>query len=121
MKKVTSRGKGTRPRTKPLNMKRNMTGQSYRLLVKLPQANRDVLFLHQLISGASVSQKETPGSTGLVPSFAHSSVYDQLYGGVCVYPPESEDIPFGAEQHSETERSGTLSDSDDDQFSDSAE
>ena len=38
---------------------------------------------------ASVSQKDTSGSTHPAPSFAHSSFYDQSYGCACAYPPES--------------------------------
>ena len=47
------------------------------------------------------------------------SGYDQSYGGACAYPLESEDVPFEAEQFSDTDRSGTLSDSGDEQLSNS--
>ena len=70
--------------------------------------------------GASISQKDNTGSTGQVP-FADSSGYDQSYGGACAYPPESEDVPFQVEHFSDTERSGTLSDSKDEHLSDSTE
>ena len=63
-----------------------------------------------------------PGSssTGQVSS-AHSSRtghVDQAYEGACAHPPESDDIPFTDELYSETEVSGTLSDSEEDLLSD---
>ena len=69
---------------------------------------------------ATITQKDLNVSTGQVPSFANSSGQGHSSAGACAYPPDPEGEIFQTEQLSEEmDRSGTLSDSEDGQFSDS--
>ena len=116
-----------------------MTGLPHQLQNFLPPVNKDVLCLLPAVSSsgpesvkqsgialdsphtASFSKKDTTGTTGQVPSGAQPSGYEQSLGGACAYPQDPEDAPFDTEQFSDIEQSGTLSDSEDEQLSDSTE
>ena len=69
----------------------------------------------------SVSKRDTTGSTDQVSSGAYPSGYEQSFGGACTYPPGPDDTPSDTEQFSDIEQFGTLSNSEDEQLSDSTE
>ena len=71
---------------------------------------------------ATSTQKDSSTSTGQVPCFVSSSGQGHPSAGACAYPPVPESEIFQTEQFSdEMDRSGTLSDSEDGQLSDSTE
>ena len=74
-----------------------------------------------LHSHHTTGMTDTTGSTGQVSSGAYPSGYEQSFGGACAYPPDPDDAPFDTEQFCDIEQSGTLSDSEDEQLSDSTE
>ena len=75
-----------------------------------------------VFSHSATNTQDSSTSTGQVPSFASSSGQGHPSAGACTYPPDPEGGIFHTEQFSdEMDQSGTLSDSEDGQLSDSTE